>query len=64
MVIKINPLFKYFSDLRAILCVDGFLFLFFVSFDEDHKKVIGILLKAMALFKLSMNENKTQNDAK
>ena len=39
-------------------------FLFFVSFDEDHKKVIGILLKAMALFKLSMNENKTQNDAK
>ena len=38
----------------------GFCFFFSVSFDEDHKKAIGILLKAMALFKLSMNENKTQ----
>ena len=41
-----------------------FVSFFSVSFDEDHKKAIGILLKAMALFKLSMNENKTQNDAK
>ena len=31
-----------------------------VSFDEDNKRAIGILLKAIALFKLSMNEHKTQ----
>ena len=28
-----------------------------VSFDEDNKRAIGILLKAIALFKLSMNEH-------
>ena len=46
------------------MCGWVFVSFFSVSFDEDHKKAIGILLKAMALFKLSMNENKTQNDAK
>ena len=30
-----------------------------VSFDEDNKRAIGILEKAIALFKLSMNEHKT-----
>ena len=28
-----------------------------VSFAEDNKRAIGILLKAIALFKLSMNEH-------
>ena len=31
-----------------------------VSCDEDNKRAIGILLNAIALFKLSMNEQKTQ----
>ena len=62
---KNKPALQVFFRLKVdLMCGWVFVSFFSVSFDEDHKRAIGILLKAMALFKLSMNENKTQNDSK
>ena len=47
---KNKPALQVFFRLKVdLMCGWVFVSFFSVSFDEDHKKAIGILLKAMAL---------------